>query len=130
LTVGLGFTRFDVRVTDNRIMVELTDEERDVLASGLLEWGGPASPTDAWARVMGFADRNDLVRGHGRRLAEALMRGGALPTSELRRALLATEIVFASDVVGSGVDWTSTTGRSDGETIAILRGIQRKVVGA
>jgi hypothetical protein len=38
-----------------------------------------------------------------------------------------TEIVFASDLIGSGWDWQSTVGLGDGETIALIRGIQRKV---
>lgn len=41
--------------------------------------------------------------------------------------LLATEIVFASDVIGAGLDWIHTTGLSDGESIALLRSVQRKV---
>jgi hypothetical protein len=41
--------------------------------------------------------------------------------------LLAAESVFASDVVGSGLDWPTTTGIPDAESIAILRGLQRKL---
>jgi hypothetical protein len=44
-----------------------------------------------------------------------------------RRALLATELVFASDLIGSGVDWPTTTGFTDQESIRILRSIQRKL---
>jgi hypothetical protein len=44
-----------------------------------------------------------------------------------RRTLLATEIVFASDVVGAGTDWPVTTGLSDQETVAALRAIQKKI---
>ncbi len=32
-----------------------------------------------------------------------------------------------SDVVGSGLDWSVTTGFPDGDRIALLRGIQRKM---
>ena len=41
--------------------------------------------------------------------------------------LLATEIVFARDVVGLGVDWPATTGLPDELSITLLRGIQRNV---
>ncbi len=41
--------------------------------------------------------------------------------------LLAVEIVFASDVVGSGLDWATTSGIPDEESIAILRRLQRKL---
>ena len=46
------------------------------------------------------------------------------------RSLLMTEVVFASDVVGSGMEWTITTGLTDQETIATLRGLQRKLLNA
>ena len=41
--------------------------------------------------------------------------------------LLATEIVFVSDLAGSGVEWQTTTGRDDETTIRTLRVIQRKL---
>ncbi len=40
---------------------------------------------------------------------------------------MSTEVVFASDVVGSGLDWPITTGITDEETIRLLRGLQRKL---
>jgi hypothetical protein len=40
------------------------------------------------------------------------------------RVLLATEIVFVSDLMGSGVEWPTTTGLSDESTI---RTIQRNL---
>lgn len=43
------------------------------------------------------------------------------------RVLLATEISFASDLVGSGHDWMFTTGLSDEETLGVVRRIQRKM---
>ena len=42
------------------------------------------------------------------------------------RILLATEVVFASSVVGAAMDWPITTGFSDVKTIGLLREIQRK----
>lgn len=41
--------------------------------------------------------------------------------------MLAIEIVFVSDVVGSGLDWRFTSGLSDAKTIEILRSLQRKL---
>ncbi|MEU1542912.1 hypothetical protein [Actinacidiphila glaucinigra] len=38
------------------------------------------------------------------------------------------EIVFVSDLAGSGVEWPTTTGLSDEATIRVLRAIQRKLV--
>ncbi|MFJ6406984.1 hypothetical protein ACIQK9_15900 [Streptomyces hydrogenans] len=41
--------------------------------------------------------------------------------------VLAAEIVFVSDLAGSGVEWRTTTGRDDESTIRTLRVIQRKL---
>lgn len=89
--------------------------------------GGPASPTDALARAIGFQSSVDLGQGEGRRLRDALRLGTPLTPGDWRRILLATEIVFASDVVGAGTNWPITTGLSDQETITALRTIQKKI---
>ena len=44
-----------------------------------------------------------------------------------RRTLLATEIVFVSDIVGASADWPVTTGLSDRETLTVLRTIRKKI---
>jgi hypothetical protein len=51
----------------------------------------------------------------------------ALTVDDWRRVLVAAEIVFASEVFGSGLDWQITSEFSDEESIALLRGLQRKV---
>jgi len=72
---------------------------------------------------MGFSGLDDLY-ATGRRLQQAIEQRMPLTRLDWLRALLATEIVFASDVVGSGHDWMFTTGISDADTIARLRGLQ------
>jgi hypothetical protein len=109
------------------ITVDLTPSERDLLAQGLEVWGGPASPTDELAQAIGFQSGEDLWRGKGRELRDALRLGEDLTREGWLRTLLATEIVFVSDVVGAGTDWDVTTGLSDEETIKVLRTIQRKI---
>jgi hypothetical protein len=108
--------------------VALSPDERDLLAHGLDHWGGPAHPTDALARVMGFENREILYR-EGDRIAEQLRSGASLSAADLARALIATEFVFASDYYGAGWDWESVTGFSDEDTIKRLRGVQRKLIG-
>jgi hypothetical protein len=61
------------------------------------------------------------------RVQAALAGGEPLSPIDWLRTLLATEIVFASDVVGSGIDWSSTTGLTDEHTIQVLRTVQRKI---
>ena len=112
------------------VAIDLTAQERNLLVQGLGHWGGPAQPTDELARVMGFLGEEDLLRGEGRRLRESVAEGVALTWLDWRRTLLATEIVFASVIVGAGWDWSITTGLSDEETIKLLRAAQEKVLRA
>jgi hypothetical protein len=108
-------------------MPELTQDERDLLRTGLHEWGGAAHLTDALAVAMGFRSTADFFT-ESKRL-DALLAGEApLSSRDWRRALLATEIVFVSDVVGSGVEWTTTAGLDDDETLRLLRSLQRKLI--
>ncbi|WP_238603822.1 hypothetical protein [Amycolatopsis sp. Poz14] len=108
------------------VSIELADEEREVLRRGLNEWRGPAHCTEALAVAMGFRNVADLHE-EGNRLHAALTAGDPLSTRDWRRVLVATEIVFASDVFGSGCDWSITTGYSDEDTIKILRRLQRTI---
>jgi hypothetical protein len=102
------------------IAVDLTADEVRLLTAGLVEWGGPAHATDPLAVAMGFADVGDLFL-QSRWLTAALRNAEPLSQRDWTRVLLATEIVFVSDVVGSGWDWQSTVGWSDEETIRVLR---------
>ena len=108
------------------IHLDLTDHERAILRSGLVEWGGPARVTQELAVAMGFKDQDDLFRD-GDRLVEALESREPMTPRDWARAILATEIVFVSNLVGSGCDWSITTGFSDADTLKTLREIQRKV---
>ncbi len=110
------------------ISVELDESERRVLAAGLDEWGGPARPTEELAIALGFEGLDDFDRERPR-LKESIESNWPLSRLDWARVLLATEIVFASDVVGSGHDWVFTVGLSDDETLRFLRTIQRKLTG-
>lgn len=111
-----------------KLSVDLDESERRVLAAGLNEWGGPARPTEELAIAIGFEGLGDLDRGR-LRLRQAIEDHQPLTRLDWARALLATEIVFASDVVGSGHDWVYTVGLSDDETLSVLRSVQRKLTG-
>jgi hypothetical protein len=113
---------------DQHIALGLTDEEQRFIVRALDEWGGPTRCTEEFAVAMGFLDVADFQAGR-RRIAEELTTHGGLVPFDWGRALLAAEVVFASDVVGSGVDWSSTTTWTDEESIRLLRSIQRKVAG-
>lgn len=104
----------------------LTEHEVELLTRALLEWGGPAHCSDQLAFGMGFAGAQDLLH-QCQRLRKALGADAPLDTADWARTLLATEIVFVSDFAGSGVEWSTTTGRDDAATIKMLRVIQRKL---
>lgn len=106
--------------------VDLSPAERRMLVRGLNEWGGPARCTQQMAAGMGFRDLEHLL-DECRRLSGALASDTPLDRDEWRKVLLAVEIAFASDVVGSGLDWSSTVGMTDEETIRVLRSCQRKM---
>jgi hypothetical protein len=104
----------------------LAPEEIGFLRRALLEWGGPAHASDELARGMGFADSGALVRRCAE-LQSDLNGDAPVAPSDWARILLAAEIVFASDLVGSGTEWRTTTGMDDASTLELLRGIQRKL---
>lgn len=108
------------------IAVDLSDDERRLLQWGLIEWGGPARCTEELAIAMGFQSVRDLLTD-GYRIADDIEAGKPLTQIDWARALLATEIVFASDVVGSGHDWIDTVGMPDELSLRALRSVQRKI---
>ncbi len=109
------------------LSIDLSAKERHVLLWGLINWGGPAHCTDELAIAIGFDSRTDFhkqVRSH---LLPRLRAQEGLSRENWWRVLLATELCFASGLVGSGSDWSATTGISDSESIQLLRSLQRKV---
>lgn len=109
-----------------RVEVSFDDEELRFLRAALLDWGGPARPTDEIAVALGFTTADQVSQGTWE-LWQRIEQDRTLATEDWRRVLLAVEIVFASDVVGSGLDWATTSGIPDEESIAILRRLQRKL---
>ncbi len=106
---------------------DLSAEERNFLAAAMNEWQGPASPNNEIAIAIGFASRADLI-GNIDRLWTALRGETRLSRLDWVRVLLAAEIVFASNTLGSGHDWEATVGMSDKDSITMLRSIQQKLV--
>lgn len=107
------------------VQLRLSDDERNVLRYGLREWGGPANCTEELAVAMGFLGIEDLFR-EGDRIAQGISAGQPQTRTDWTRALLATEIVFSSRVMGAAGDWSIVTGLDDVETFRLLRSLQRK----
>jgi hypothetical protein len=115
-------------MSDEKKKLDLSEREREVLVSGLHEWGGPCSMTDDLARAIAFPSADDFYTDRGRLLL-ALREGEPLSDDDWHRVIAATEIAFISDVVGSGRDWSICTGFRDDETLALIRGIQDELRG-
>ena len=126
VTLRIGQSLY-VEATDI-LTLDLDAGERRLLRWGIIEWGGPTRCTEEMAVAMGFRDVQDLFDSTGR-LAESIASGGPLTALDWLRVLLATEIVWASNTMGSGLDWSSTSGISDEESLATLRSVQRKLSG-
>jgi hypothetical protein len=109
------------------IQLRLSEDERALLRAGLNEWGGPARCTEEFAVAMGFESVADLF-ATGDRIGDAIVAGVPLSRTDWTRALLATEVVFASNVIGSGWDWQATTGLNDQATLGMLRSLQLRMV--
>ena len=107
--------------------LDLTPDERGVLISGLVEWGGSARPTEQLVQAMGFADLEDFDT-QGVRLARALRDKTPLTPVDWQRVLIATEIAFASEYFGVGTDWEAATGYDDEDSLGVLREIQGKII--
>lgn len=106
--------------------VVLTHDESNMLCAGLINWGGPADGTNALARAMGFANRKDLWE-ESNKIATAINSGHALSVRDWTRALVATEINFASEVLGTGNEWEAIEGVRDEDCLKVLRSLQVKV---
>jgi len=112
---------------DGLVHFELDRDERFLLSQGLGQWGGPAGCTEELAVAMGFASVLDLL-SEGKRIAHLIDSGAPMTQLDWTRALVCTEIVFASDVFGAGVEWEIVTPLDDETSLRTLRGIQRKIV--
>lgn len=118
-----------MRERTGAIAMSLTDDEWEVLAQGLGQWGGAATLTDEWALALGFASRRHF-EDQVTRLEEALNGREALTAQDWLRVIQATELVFINDVVGAGVEWSLVTRFTDENTVGLLRSIQEKWMSA
>jgi len=109
-----------------RYEVDLTDVEWRVLRQHF-QWGGPARCTDAIAPVIGYSHAAALY-GDMRRLLDLVDGRQPMSCQDWHRLLVSAEILFGSDVIGCGVEWSIVSGMGDAETVVVLRGLQRKLL--
>jgi hypothetical protein len=105
--------------------VDLTDVERRLLAAGLMEFGGPAAGAGALAPLVG-AESIDAFFKLTDRLTVAIESSQPLSDLDWARAVVLTEICWASDIVGAAGDFG--TNMPDEVALPTLRSLQRKLV--
>jgi hypothetical protein len=110
--------------TPELVTIDLTDDERQFMFYGLGEWLGPARGAQLLLPVFGVSTANefyDMVT----RLTEAMRAAEPLSDLDWARALLLTEISWASQLLGAGVDFATNV--RDEIAIGLLRSIQYKI---
>jgi hypothetical protein len=111
--------------TGDLVRVDLTDGERDLLVSGLMEYGGLAKGAPALAPLVGVASVAEFYQ-LADRLKAAIRNGEPLSDLDWARALVLTEISWASDLLGAGTEfWTNMR---DEKVAPLMRSLQGKLV--
>lgn len=107
------------------VAVDLSERERGFIDAVLREWGGSAGSAPMPIEVLGLStwDEFDALTD---RLRGAITRGEPLTNLDWARALFLTEVGWASDLVGSGLDF-SIVRFADEEAVKLLRALQRKI---
>src|SRR4051812_26024030 len=91
------------------VEVRLAPAELSLIEAALLELGGTASGTTMRSILTGARSEPDSYRERDRLLG--LIRGRMPMTrADWTRVQLFTELAFASDIVGAGVEWHIVTG--------------------
>ena len=106
------------------VHVDLTDDERLLLVHGLNEYLGPARGAPLLTPLVGLSSVEefyDLID----RLKAAIKSNGPLSDLDWARALVLTEISWASSLLGAGIDFA--TNMRDEKAVVVLRGLQYKI---
>jgi hypothetical protein len=107
------------------VAIDLTDDERMLMILGLNEYFGAAKR--GWpllVPLLGLSS-TDEFRTLLYQLMEAIESKKPLSDLDWVRALLLTEICWASQVLGAGIDFATNV--RDEKAAPLLRSIQRKV---
>jgi hypothetical protein len=107
-----------------RVAIDLTDEERELMVLAINEYGGPAKHAyKLLCPVLGQSNKDEWTQLRNR-LMEAIENKEPLSDLDWARALFLTEISFGSNLVGSGLDFGPA---ADEYWLGVLRSLQYKV---
>jgi hypothetical protein len=107
------------------VTIALTDDERQLVVLSLNEYFGAARK--GWPLLIPLLGLStpDEFRVLVHHLMDALEHKEPLPDLDWARALLLTEICWASDLLGAGIEFA--TNIRDEKATPLLRSIQRKI---
>lgn len=114
--------------SEEKVYVELLNDERRLLVQGVTQLGGPAHIDDTIAEAIGYRSAHER-REEGAGLAARIRNGEALSREDWRRALVSTEIAFASEYYGAGSDWEVCSAIDDHVSLDLLRQVQARLIG-
>jgi hypothetical protein len=114
-----------MRSSSELVAVDLTEREREFIRQALQQWGWSASDAPFPFQVLGLSTWKEFGELTVR-LQRAVADGDALTDLDWARVLFLTEITWASDLVGAGLDFATVTGFSDIEAVSLLRGLQQR----
>jgi hypothetical protein len=108
------------------LTVDLTDDERNFVWQAMYQWQFSASRKPFPYQVLGLSTWHEFAE-LTYRLAHAVTDGQPLTGLDWMRVLYLTECSWASNVVGSGLDFSIVTEFSDIDGLSLLRRLQRKI---
>lgn len=108
------------------VAVELSATEREFIAQVLQQWGLSASDAPFPFQILEMSTWEQFGE-LTRRLQRAVINNESLTDLDWARVMFLTEITWASNLVGSGLDFAIVTRFTDTEAVALLRELQRKI---
>lgn len=108
------------------LTVDLTDDERNFIWEAMYQWQFSASRQPFPYQVLGLSSWHEFAE-LTYRLAHAVTDLEPLTGLDWMRVLYLTECSWASNVVGSGLDFSIVTEFSDIDGLSLLRRLQRKI---
>lgn len=111
--------------TDHALDVDLTGEERGLLLTCLRDWSQPVPGWQLVAPMVGNKSIDEFLEQTSR-LTSALEKGDSLSELDWLRALVLTEIGWASQPLGPRRTGAARMG--DEQALTALRSLQRKIV--
>jgi hypothetical protein len=108
------------------VAIRLTPDEQHYIETALIQWRWLATGFPLPIKALGLAEDWSQFDELVDRLRAAIAAKEPLSDLDWARALFLTEISWASDLVGAGVEFRYN-GISDEEAVKLLRSIQRKI---